>query len=311
MKKIILLIFSVAISAASFGQVKVFTDQLITDSATFDRTNWVNEFDLVISGAGTNRQVPTSKAVVDYIALTVPGLVNVDISGIRDTTSALWDSIGAHMTILSNHEGRVAAMEALDHDHTNKSILDNITVAYTTAINSAITAYQDSTHRLTDTAGVHNLRLKALEILAHAHDNQAILDAITAAFTTAAQTRLAGVNDTAMVILRVTEDTLTATVDSSGWIFPIPLELNGFELVSVQAYSPGNGNGTAAIEVFRRRSTTEVDVTSSGADINGTATINPVYNDIATGDYYSFGFSESGATIYTVAVDVFLKFLRP
>jgi hypothetical protein len=87
--------------------------------------------------------------------------------------------------------------------------------------------------------------------------------------------------------------------------------LNGLNLVQVEALSPGEGNGTTAVKVYRLRGGGLVTVTSTGADINGTAIIDTDYDDVATSDYYDFGYKETGATSYTIAVDVYLKFVRP
>jgi hypothetical protein len=112
-------------------------------------------------------------------------------------------------------------------------------------------------------------------------------------------------------MVRATDDTLTSTEVKSGYIFAINRNLNGFNLAQVEAFSPGNGNGTAAVNVYRLRGGALQTVTSTGADISGTATIDTDYDDVLTGDYYDFGYKETGATSYTIAVDVYLKFVRP
>lgn len=307
MKKIfILFLILFGVATSGYSQLKFRTNQLRTDSFTLDGVHWIKALSISPTLSGnSDRNIPSEKAVKSYVDA---------ISG----SGSLIDSIAKHTDSLQLHNDRLKLLEAAKHSHSNKAILDSIQIAFTTArfqeLKTATlknTQQQDSLDKHTDSLQLHNVRIKSLETAKHTHTNQSILDNTTASFTTAKDTRLTDIRDTILVAIRVTDDTLTSSEVKSGYIFGIDRELAGCTLIQVEALSPGNGNGAASIKVYRLRSGTVEPVTTAGADINGLATINTGADDVILGDYYDFGFLESGATTYTIAVDVYLKFVRP
>jgi len=322
MKKILILIL-LLVPVMAFSQVKVYTDQLITDSITINRTDWINEFSKDgTMGGNSDKALPTEKAVKTYVDANSTGdaaAISDSIAPLKTDIASLEDSIATHTDSLQSHNTRLKAIEAGEVGY-------DIPITYQTAPRDTIIGYdgggfswftldelgyQDSLNTHTDTLQLHDTRLNTLEDSTHTHSNKAVLDATTSSFTTAKNTRLEGVNDTIMVMINVTTDTLTSTADSTGWVLPINRTLNGCNLIYVEAFSSSNGNGTADIDVIRLRSAAIDNVTSTGADISGVATINTDNDDVITGDYYNFTFKETGATTYTIGVDVYLKFLRP
>jgi len=145
----------------------------------------------------------------------------------------------------------------------------------------------------------------------HHHANKGTLDAVTAAYTTTAATRLAALDDTVVVVIYVTDDTTAAAEVKTGYIFPIGREISGCNLVKVEAFSPDNGGGTVALKVYRRRGVTVTTVTSSGADVDGLAAIDPDYDDVVTSDFYDFGYAEAGTADFTIGLFCYLTFVRP
>jgi hypothetical protein len=315
----ILVMVFVAFSCAN-AQVKVYTDQLIADSITFNRTDWVNEWSKDGTfGGNSDRAVPTEKAVVTYLAAQLAA-----ITASTDTTEVIrligaymdtvnisfdmdYDAVGDTLTTYYNGDwGYTFSFKTAHQDslnmHTDSLQSHNTRIKYNrTKVNT-----------LTDTTLAHNTRLKAMELIGHTHANTVPLALVEAGFTNADSTRLKKINDTILVMVRVTDDTLETVVDSSGWILPINRTLNGCTLIQVEAFSPGEGTGgTAYIGVIRKRSGSVENVTSTAADIGGTAVINTAYDDVATNDYYNFTFRETGASPNTIAADVYLKFLRP
>jgi DNA phosphorothioation-dependent restriction protein DptG len=186
--------------------------------------------------ASTHNQLVTAKAAYDFVQDSVASMIHDSIANIDFTTVSLQDSIDIHTDTLQSHNARLKVMELIDHTHSNKATLDATTASFTTAINTTISSHTDSISKHTDTLQVHNTRLQVLEDSTHTHSNKTILDATTASFTTAKDTRLSGVNDTILVMVRVTDDTLTSSEVKSGYIFPINRTLNGCNLVLVEAF---------------------------------------------------------------------------
>lgn len=305
MRKIFVFLF-VIMSAACAAQAPFELGAIKIDSVYFKGTSkWVDS--LVVNAklpSASDQQIPSAKAVKEFVVDTVSNMIHDSIVTMTASIASLSDSVYKHTDTLQLHDNRLKAMELIDHTHSNKAILDATTASFTTTLSTAISTATSVNSSQTTSIGILNDSL-------HWHDNKEVLDSITSPFTDEKDTRLMGVNDTILIMLRVTDDTLTSSEVKVGYILPINRTLNGCNLISVEAFSPHVGDGTASVNVYRYRSGSLELVTSTGASINGTATINTLFDDVTTGDYYDFGYSESGATTYTVSVDVYLKFLRP
>ena len=83
---------------------------------------------------------------------------------------------------LTNLDGRVATLEAIDHDHSNKAVLDGITAEKVTAWGAAESNAKKHADELNTAM---NTRVEALEAIDHDHSNKAVLDGITAEKVTA------------------------------------------------------------------------------------------------------------------------------
>lgn len=317
----ILVILFVALSCTN-AQVKVYTDQLIADSISYNGTTWINEWSIDgTMGGNSDRAVPTEKAVKTYVDAQIgvsPTSLRVSIDSLGDTTAVHNTRIKANLTLINSHTTSITNLNDSISKHTDtlQSHNNRLKVLESGGMGFDVTLLQDTQPDTVVTANKDSLSYYVIDLdevkdSLHTHANKSTLDDITSPFTTAKNTRLEGINDTILVMVRVTDDTLTSTEVFSGYILPIGRTLNGCNLIQAEAFSPGNGDGTAAIKIYRMRSAARETVTTTGADINSTATIDTGFDDVQTGDYYDFGFKETGAAAYTVAVDMYLKFLRP
>ena len=305
---IIFLVFGLAISACA--QVKLYTDQLIADSMSTNGTSFINEFSTDGTfGGNSDRAVPTEKAAKTY----VDGKLSV-----ADTTGFL--------TLTDTTYNRVMTKVDFDLKLTKTDTTAFLTLTDTT-YNRVMTkvdsdlklAKTDTTAFLTVTDTTYNRVANQWDIdnceatdSLHNHANKGTLDGVTAAFTTALNTRLADINDTTVVVINITTDTLTSTEVYSGGIFPIGLELNGWRVYRAQAFSPNPGDGDQDIKAYRIRNlvgTGSAFITDM--EIGGTGDIDTDYDDMVTGDYLNFGYKETGTSDYTIGVDVILTFIRP
>jgi hypothetical protein len=100
--------------------------------------------------------------------------------------------------------------------------------------------------------------------------------------------------------------------EASGYIFDIPDMLDGMNLVKVEAF-PGEteGDHTIAVVVWRNRSGSEVNMTSTGASFSADAIINTSYDDVANRDQLEIRWTYSGGTTAPVALKVQLTFQNP
>lgn len=131
-------------------------------------------------------------------------------------------------------EGRVDTLEGDSHTHANKTVLDNTTASYTTTeetklagIESGATAdqiaaevpYDNTSSGLaaTDTqTAVDEVegRVDTLEGDSHTHANKTVLDNTTASYTTAEETKLAGIEAGADVTDAANVDAAGATMNT-------------------------------------------------------------------------------------------------
>jgi hypothetical protein len=306
-KMIFIIIIAFGLVFSACGQVKLYTDQLIADSTSFNGTSWVNEWSTDGTfGGNSDRAVPTEKAVKTYVGSQIG---TAEDSLHNHANKGTLDAITNAFTTAKNNN-LTEAHDSL-HRHANKGTLDATTSAYTIAKDAIADEAGDSLHRHANKGTLDALTSEPTDSLHH-HANKGILDNTTVAFITSLNTRLADINDTAVLVINATVDTLTATEVYSGGIFPIGLELNGWNIYRAQAFSPDKGDGTQVIKVYRIRtpgSTGDAVVTSMG--IGGTGTIDTDYDNMLAGDYLNFGYYESGTSNYTIGVDVIITFVRP
>ena len=182
----------VALSCAS-GQVKVYTDQLIADSITFNRTDWVNEWSKDGTfGGNSDRAVPTEKAVVTYVAAQIAAitvgvtdtaevirLIGAYLDTVNISFTANYDAVGdTLLTYFNGDFGYALSFKSIHQDSLNvhtdtlqlhnvriKAIKDTV-ISHNTRIKSnfaSIVSKQDSINKHTDTLQLHNVRLKSLE----------------------------------------------------------------------------------------------------------------------------------------------------
>ncbi|MBN1185772.1 MAG: hypothetical protein JXB49_26050 [Bacteroidales bacterium] len=114
------------------------------------------------------------------------------------------------------------------------------------------------------------------------------------------------------VQIEVTKDELT-TGGESGYMFAIPSQLDGMNLVQMEAY-PGEvaGDQTAvSITCYRRRSAVESLMTSTGASFSTNAVISTSYDDVEQGDQLEFRWTFSGGTTAPTGLIVQLTFQMP
>jgi flagellar motor protein MotB len=305
-KMIFIIIIAFGLVFSACGQVKLYTDQLIMDSTSFNGTSWINEWSTDGTfGGNSDRAVPTEKAVKTYVGSQIG---TAEDSLHNHANKGTLDAITNAFTTAKNNN-LTEAHDSL-HRHANKGTLDATTSAYTIAKDAIADEAGDSLHRHANKGTLDALTSEPTDSLHH-HANKVTLDNTTASYTTASATRLADIRDTMALVINATTDTLTSTEVFSGGIFPIGLELNGWNVYRVQAFSPDEGDGNQSLKVYRIRGGATTTITSSGAAMNGTAVIDPLYDDMLTGDYLNFGFAETGTSDYTIGVDVIITFLRP
>jgi hypothetical protein len=97
------------------------------------------------------------------------------------------------------------------HTHSNKSVLDNITAAYTTAEATKV-GYISITQ---------SVDLDALESASHTHSNKSTLDNITAAYTTAEATKVGYISVTQSVDLDTMESDIATLQDDLADYIPL------------------------------------------------------------------------------------------
>lgn len=279
---------------------------------------WIDTFSIDGTMAGNSDNVlPTEKAVKTY----------VDAQAGTPTDSLHWHS---NLDVLYNTTGTYTTTNATNfgeaydslHHHANMDVLYNTTGTYTTTNATNFGEAYDSLHHhanmdvLYNTTSSYTTAKDALADEAadslHHHANMDVLYNTTASYTTAAATRLANIRDTVVVVINLTTDTLTSSEVYTGEVFPVGVFLNGGTVISIEAYTPDAGlGGTQFCRAYRVRSGASVEISDGAWYVGTTATINTDYDDLATGDYFNFGFYETGATTYSVGMDVVVTMLRP
>ena len=318
MKKIFFL-FLLFVGAKAFSQMVPFELGAIKlDSFQVANGVWISSVSTDTTFASpTNKQLATTRAIQKYVHSYV----------LSSTGSAWQDSIDKHTDTLQVHNTRIKAVETLAHSHSNKTVLDNTTAAFTTAQGTAIST-------ATSTNSTQDGRLTAVEALEHSHSNKTVLDAITSAFTTAQATalstatstnttqdgRLTAVEtynthakDTVEVQVICTDSTLSNTELATGNVFVISERLSGYNLTRVKIYSPSIGTGTVSSDVYRTR-TSQVKMTSTPASLttsaNTAAVINASYAGVVVGDWIEIKYTDNGASL-SKGLNIVLTFKKP
>lgn len=113
------------------------------------------------------------------------------------------------------------------------------------------------------------------------------------------------------VQIEVTTETLVSGADSV-YVLTIPEALAGMNLIKLEAY-PGSvtGDRTMSVVAYRKRSSTVITMTSSGASFIANATINTSYDDVQRGDKIAIGWTFTGGTTDPVGLIVQLTFQKP
>lgn len=114
------------------------------------------------------------------------------------------------------------------------------------------------------------------------------------------------------VQIEVTSEQLTSG-EESGYMFAIPEQLDDMNLIKMEAY-PGEVNGdqtSLAVTCYRRRSGTEVSMTSTGASFSANAVINTSNDDVQRGDQLEFRWTFSGGSTLPTGLIVQLTFQKP
>lgn len=155
----ILVVLFVALSCTN-AQVKVYTDQLIADSITFNKTDWVNEWSKDATfGGNSDRAVPTEKAVVSYVAAQIAAIT----IGVTDTAEVT-RLIGAYLDTVN-------ISFTANYDATGDTLLTykNGDFGYTFSFEDQL---QDSLDKHTDSLQLHNVRIKAIKDTVILHNNR-------------------------------------------------------------------------------------------------------------------------------------------
>jgi len=93
----------------------------------------------------------------------------------------------------------------------------------------------------------------------------------------------------AQTIQVVVTDTIVVSPDSTGYELSIGSLLHGTNLIDVELfYRESQGNKVPTVTVWRNRSGTEVNMTSTGATFTTDAVINASYDDVVRGDRIRF-----------------------
>ncbi len=117
-------------------------------------------------------------------------------------------------------------------------------------------------------------------------------------------------NDTIIIQIICTTDTLTVTPTSTGDVLAVSDDLNGCDLIKIEARSSQPGNGTVSVNAYRVRTEVPHIMTSTAASLLSDGTIDTTYDDLLDGDFIRLSFSEAGATDETVGVFAILTFVR-
>ena len=248
-------------------------------------------------------------------------VISDSLSLVRNDINGLRDSIDDHRVVLTAYDGRLDAMELIDHTHSNKAILDASTASFTTTLSSAIST-------ATSTNSTQDSRLAIMEAIDHTHSNKTTLDLVTSAYKDADSTNLASllsrmttaesnitaIKDSAEVQLVIDVDTLPSVEVNTGNIFVIGRRLDGYILTEATIYTAEAGDGTASATIYRLRGASQATMTSSAATVTAStrtnATINASYDDVQEGDWIQIGCSDTGTPTST-GLNAVLIFKKP
>jgi hypothetical protein len=302
MKKIFL------IAIVLFVGTKVFCQVPYELGATKHDSIYLGTWITGISRDGTLADSSTQKLVTEAAVKRYAD--SVAAVGALDSIAAHTDTLQSHNTrILANKASLASKQDSLDA-HTDSIQSHNTRIL---ANKTSLASKQDSIDAHTDTLQSHNTRINALvnwatDSIAKHTDT---LQSHNARLTTLETTGVSGVL-TASIQYICTTDATSTSPNSTGYFIGIYDNLNGFNLVKVEAlYAESQGDMTLAAYVWRNRANVEVAMTSVGASFSADATINPDYDDVATGDRLEIRWTYTGGTTAADGFMINLTFQKP
>lgn len=150
----------VVVGASAYSQVRITSDQVVTDSLSFNKTTWINGFSTDGTFASpSDKKIPSQKAISTYIAAQIAAIT----VGVTDTAEV--------MRIIGAYLDTVSFSITANYDAIGDTIFTIFNGGYGYAL-SFKAAHQDSLNRHTDTLQLHNDRLKILKDTAIVHNNR-------------------------------------------------------------------------------------------------------------------------------------------
>jgi hypothetical protein len=256
-----------------------------------------------IHGVGTDSvlaapddgNVVTESQLKSYVQNSTPA----GISTLRDSVNVLEDSSASYGTRIETLEDNEFTYTPVVDPRNNSvdSVLTYYNGGFAYILKDKITE-ADSIYRLTDTTQRHNTRLIEREVADAAQD-----DSITDLGTRITSLQNTIEFDSVEVQLIIDNDTLPSTEISTGNIFAIPRRLGGYTLTEVTGYVSSAGDGISYAAIYRTRSGSTVNMTSSPAIVTSTtrtsATMNASYDDVLEGDWLSCKYYDTGSPVST------------
>jgi len=245
------------------------------------------------------------------------------------TVAAAWDSLAGHMGLfgvvfdsinnqsdsLQVHDVRLKAMEIMGHTHANKDTLDGTTSKFTIPLRSALVtagakndSQDDSISWIGDSVRLHDNRLKLLE--------DGVYGVGTIKGTISDGEIAVGVGPDSIAGLPQTQPlliSLSAGADTVEFKIKANNPLIGMNSVQLTASGGSNPGGATETVIIRRyRSSTWVNMTSTGATFTGAteadATINTSNDDVLLGDIIQIiGSTGSGTAPLRVSCTVIFQ----
>lgn len=218
-----------------------------------------------------------------YVYRLIMNSLNYDY--VVDSTEDLRADVVVLDAYKTSSTARLVAMEAIDHTHTNSSVLNATTASFTTAQGTALSTATSNIVTL-----VSDLDIAEATIV----DIQSVLDSAVIQF------------------LIVGADTaLQSGQQETGYIFAIDESLDGYNLVRMKIYHTGRRtNGTSSCSVFNGTTSMVLASATLTAATRVAASIDGNNDDVAEGDVLNFKYSDTGGAP-SRGLNVMLIFKRP
>lgn len=232
---------------------------------------------------------------------TTTGTNTTNISNLQTTVSGI-------ETDISELETAVEALETDSHTHSNKSVLDATSASFTTTLESKLSGIEEGANKTvvdealstTSTNPVQNKAVNAaittinntlstLSTDSHTHDNQAVLDATTASYTTDEKTKLSGIEAGAnkTVVDTTLSTTSTNPVENKAVKSAIDSINESIELLDTDSHTHANASVLDATTAsFTTEQETKLAGIAEGANktvvdaTRSTTSTNPVQNKV-------------------------------